>query len=634
MPEIVVIVEDDDFTIDTPIDTFEIVEVCEDISIAPDYDEAIVQFEMGTQGPPGPPGADGAPGPEGPIGPPGPPGEPGGPPGPEGPPGPMGPEGPQGEQGEQGPIGPEGLPGADSTVPGPQGPAGATGPEGPEGPQGLPGAPGTPGEAGTDGFDGWSPALAVVSDNERRVLQIAAWVGGEGTPPASGGYIGASGIVSDIALATDIRGPAGAAASNPVTSVFTRTGAVVAEANDYDFPKISGRTSNAQLPSMNGATLKGRPAGAAGDAQDLTVEQSRLMLNAYGANNDGYVTNPFFEHSQENGSNVVTSGYLADQWGVTYAFDGAANAQRIANPVPFDGFRGLLFGGKITVTTADPTLGPTQVGPGFFQHIEGTFWGELNYGNVDAKSIDVVVQILPSFNGVIPFSLVNHLADANSRHYITNINAVANTPKVYLIRIPGDTVGTWAKGNTLGIRMFIGLTTGSDYHAPNLNQWGSGYKLSHSSNTNWAAALNNLIVGYCNIFPTGLLPYQPGELTAEQFKHIINIRRSFDFELMRCQRYWWTFPYSTSIFWDASSTTNIYQSMRIPYLVPMRAGPTATVYDDLGTAGLVANLSTAGGVLSRSAPYAITPHVGHITIDQFAPSRAAHACSCRLNARM
>ena len=56
---------------------------------------------------------------------------------------------------------------------------------------------------------GWSPVLSVVSDGQRRVLQIADWVGGIGTKPATGQYVGATGLVTAIASAVDIRGPIG-----------------------------------------------------------------------------------------------------------------------------------------------------------------------------------------------------------------------------------------------------------------------------------------------------------------------------------------------------------------------------------------------------------------------------------------
>lgn len=100
----------------------------------------------------------------------------------------------------------------DKGDPGPAGATGATGAQGPiglTGAKGNTGATGAQGPAGTQGatgFNGWSPVLAVVSDSDRRVVRVNSWTGGTGTPPPSGLYLGSSGLVSDIALATDIRG--------------------------------------------------------------------------------------------------------------------------------------------------------------------------------------------------------------------------------------------------------------------------------------------------------------------------------------------------------------------------------------------------------------------------------------------
>ena len=66
---------------------------------------------------------------------------------------------------------------------------------------------------------GWTPILAAVTDSvnldgngdARVVWQIADWIGGEGSEPATGGYIGASGQVVAIADAVNVRGSKGAA---------------------------------------------------------------------------------------------------------------------------------------------------------------------------------------------------------------------------------------------------------------------------------------------------------------------------------------------------------------------------------------------------------------------------------------
>ena len=76
--------------------------------------------------------------------------------------------------------------------------------------RGATGATGTGGSAGAAGANGWSPVLSVITDGARRVLQVYDWVGGTGSKPAAGSYIGASGLTAVLASAVDVRGSVGA----------------------------------------------------------------------------------------------------------------------------------------------------------------------------------------------------------------------------------------------------------------------------------------------------------------------------------------------------------------------------------------------------------------------------------------
>jgi hypothetical protein len=75
---------------------------------------------------------------------------------------------------------------------------------------------------GPQGNAGWSPAgFAVVTDGNRRVLQITDWVGGAGTKPSVvNQFLGATGIVSTAAAAVDVRGLQGLQ-GNPGTAGTT-----------------------------------------------------------------------------------------------------------------------------------------------------------------------------------------------------------------------------------------------------------------------------------------------------------------------------------------------------------------------------------------------------------------------------
>lgn len=118
----------------------------------------------------------------------------------------------QGEKGEQGVAGRDGL-------------AGANGTNGVNGQDGLSAyelalstgfvgtltqwqasLKGVTGSSGTNGTNGWSPLLKVVARGDDSVLQITDWLGGTGNKPNTLGYIGATGVVTNIANASNIRG--------------------------------------------------------------------------------------------------------------------------------------------------------------------------------------------------------------------------------------------------------------------------------------------------------------------------------------------------------------------------------------------------------------------------------------------
>jgi hypothetical protein len=256
---------------------------------------------QGPQGELGPAGAQGEVGPQGPqgeLGPTGPQGDPG-PQGPQGAQGPAGPDGPDGPQGPQGPAGEQGPQGD----PGPQG---APGPAGLQGPVGPAGADGADGASGADGDDGWAPVVAVASDDNRRVLQITSWTGGTGTPPASGKYVGAAGLVDLISDGIDIRGATGAAGdagpagpagpTGPGVPAGGTTGQVLAKASNADLDthwvdqatNDPPRTINTQTASYTlqlsdvGAIVEMNVAGA----NNLTVPDNATVAFPVGAQVD------------------------------------------------------------------------------------------------------------------------------------------------------------------------------------------------------------------------------------------------------------------------------------------------------------------------------------------------------------
>lgn len=89
--------------------------------------------------------------------------------------------------------------------------------QGPAGPAGINGT----GADGTDGTNGWSPVFSAIVYGLKVVWQLSDWVGGTGTKPATGYYLGSTGFVASIVDAVDMRGATGLDGVTPTFSIST-----------------------------------------------------------------------------------------------------------------------------------------------------------------------------------------------------------------------------------------------------------------------------------------------------------------------------------------------------------------------------------------------------------------------------
>ena len=226
--------------------------------------------------------------------------------------GPTGPIGPKGDTGDTGPKGDKGDTGntgptntltigtvitgaASATITGtapaqvlnlavPQGIQGLQGIQGPKGDTGLQGVQGPKGDTGSQGIQGvaglhgWTPKFAVVTDGTRRVQQVVDWFGGTGSKPATGEYVGATGLVATIAQAVDIRGPGGIGtgnvnptgtiAANDLAAFADSTGEVIKALKAADLPVSTATQTalNAKAPLTGVGTSGTWPISVTGNA--------------------------------------------------------------------------------------------------------------------------------------------------------------------------------------------------------------------------------------------------------------------------------------------------------------------------------------------------------------------------------
>lgn len=151
------------------------------------------------------------------------------------------------------------------------------------------------------GANGWSPVLAVVADGTRRVLQIADWVGGEGDKPATGEFVGPTGLVATAAEAVDIRGPEG-----PAT--LTTLGQIP----DVDLDDLQ----DGEVLTYNDAlgVWENQPVAAAlGDLTDVDTtgaEDGQALVFAYGEWQPGDVALDIFANFDAGRADTIYGGVV------------------------------------------------------------------------------------------------------------------------------------------------------------------------------------------------------------------------------------------------------------------------------------------------------------------------------------
>ena len=255
------------------------------------------------------------------------------------------------------------------------------------------------------------------------------------------------------------------------------------------------------------------------NAEQLTT-QSGFTLGAGNASSfKNRIINGAMVIDQRNaGASVAIDGnniYTLDRFGAQDATDGAFTVQQDSTAPT--GFTKSL---KVTVTTADASLGATQVAQ-LYQYVEGFNVADLGWGTATAQTITISFWVRSSLTGTFGGCVSN---DANNRSYpFTYTISVANTFEYKSITIAGDTSGTWLTTNGVGLRLYIGLGAGATY---------SGTAGA------WAGALYLTATGATSVVGTNGATFY---ITGVQLE-VGTVATSFDYrsygtELALCQRY-------------------------------------------------------------------------------------------------
>ena len=139
---------------------------------------------------------------------------------------------------------------------------------------GATGDTGSTGLTGATGDKGWAPVFSIQNNGAVRVLRLDDWVGGEGTKPATGTYVGTTGLVAAIGDAVDIRGPqgpegaAGAGTGDMLAATYD-PGAVAGDA--FDMENMTEGTNNKIFSAAERTKLSGIASSATANSSDATL---------------------------------------------------------------------------------------------------------------------------------------------------------------------------------------------------------------------------------------------------------------------------------------------------------------------------------------------------------------------------
>lgn len=242
---------------------------------------------------------------------------------------------------------------------------------------------------------------------------------------------------------------------------------------------------------------------------------------------------------------------------------------------------GFVYSTLVTIGTATPPS-PTHFNV-IQQYIEGNDIADLGWGTTAAKTVTLSFWVRSSLTGTFSASLVNG-GTTRSYPFIYTISA-ANTFEYKTITIAGDTSGSWATDNTVGIRLTFDLGTGSNYQAGTAGSWvtGSYYVVSGCTKLVETAGATFYITG---------VQLEVGS-QATEFEH-----RPYQQELALCQRYYWkSFPANTvpaysagdtgALSWSLATSGAITGGVNVTFPVPMRTTPNMTYYNPVTATGNV-----------------------------------------------
>jgi hypothetical protein len=285
---------------------------------------------------------------------------------------------------------------------------------------------------------------------------------------------------------------------------------------------------------------------------------------------------------RNNGAAVTNSGgvsvYAVDRFAADNATDAVYTVQQVT-----DAPSGFINSAKVTVTTADASIGASQISS-FFQAIEGYNLADLAWGTVSAQTVTMSFWVKSSLTGTFGGAL---RGAASTRSYpFTYTISAANTWEQKVITIVGETTGTWNNTNGTGVQVMFGLAVGSTF---------SGTPGA------WASASLRSATGATNILSTLGATWQITGVQLEKGSVATPFEfRSIGTELGLCERYFETQSgYNTLIYSDNAVANG---TVPFTFAVVKRANPTIVLTNPSST---LSNTGTQSAVSISAARFEI-----------------------------
>jgi len=256
------------------------------------------------------------------------------------------------------------------------------------------------------------------------------------------------------------------------------------------------------------------------------------------------------------------------------------NAGGVTPPSGFTDYVGFTNGTAYTVGSTDNLL--------LSHAIEGFNIADFGWGTASAKTITLSFWVRSSITGQHGGVVANN----NGRTYPFSYTIPsANTWAYITITVPGDTSGTWATNNAMGLRIYFGLAEGSSNVAA-AGSWYAGTYYGASGSVSLAATAG---ATWCI---TGVQLEKGTVATPFEF-------RPYGTELALCQRYYWEpvnssqgHPIASLVYGDATYSTVSFKNP-----VTMRTSPSVSFSGmtggDFFTTMNDGNYGNYGSIVSR-----------------------------------